>query len=733
MSKKVVSRRKFLQLTVAGAAGVVLASCAPAPTAEPTKAPAVPTTAPVATKAPEPTKAPVATKAPEPTKAPAATTAPTATAKPKLGDTLIGKMEGPERVLDAAKYPTKFGEAPMLADLVKANKLPAVDKRLPDAAEVMVVKPLNEIGKYGGTWRRGFTGPADHENGNRINAADKILHFDYTGSTITPSLAKAWKLSDDGKTTTITLRKGAKWSDGNPFTADDFIFWFDDIYSNKEIVPTPFFEMMINGKPCTMKKVDASTVAFEFPEANYQFPLILAGSTAIGAGQSTRGAFGTYGGGYAPAHYLKQFLPKYTPVADLEKKAKDAGFDSWKSLLKSMYSWALNPELPVMTPWRTVSPINTPTWSMERNPYFWTVDTAGNQLPYIDKITLTLAENLEVLNLRAIAGEYDEQERHTDLSKLPVYLENQQKGNYTVHLDPAFNGSDITLHFGMAYEGDAEIAKWIKNKDFRHALSMGIDRDQLNESFWLGLGTPGSTAPAETTIYSPGPEYRKKWCTLDVKAANDLLDKIGLDKKDSEGYRLRTDKNERLRIEFITVSGQFLPYTPAGEMIKQHWKKIGIDVDVKATERNLAFTKTANNEHQLMAWANDGSEMLYLFARHALPVDAAECHMGMAFAKWFNTNGAQGKKPDDPEMLRAMDLFRAAPGKKEDEQIASAKEIWKIIVEQQWSIGTVGQSPAFMGVRVVKNNMGNIPARQVNAQHARTPGSSFPATFYFKS
>ncbi len=125
--------------------------------------------------------------------------------------------------------------------------------------------------------------------------------------------------------------------------------------------------------------------------------------------------------------------------------------------------------------------------------------------------------------------------------------------------------------------------------------------------------------------------------------------------------------------------------------------------------------------------------MLFLFARHALPVDAAEAHMGMAFAKWYASKGASGKKPDDPEMIRALDLFRAAYGMKEEDRIKAGKEIWKIIVEQQWSIGTVGQSPAFMGVRLVKNNMGNVPERQVNAQHARTPCSSGPVTFFFKS
>jgi peptide/nickel transport system substrate-binding protein len=183
----------------------------------------------------------------------------------------------------------------------------------------------------------------------------------------------------------------------------------------------------------------------------------------------------------------------------------------------------------------------------------------------------------------------------------------------------------------------------------------------------------------------------------------------------------------------ITVGGQFIPYTQVGEMIKQQWKEIGIDVNIKELERNLAFGTTANNEHQIITWANDGSEMLFLFARHALPVDPAECHMGMAFARWYASNGEQGTKPDDPEMLRAFDLYREAFGLDEAGQIENAKEIWKIIVEQQWSIGTVGQSPAFMGVRIVKNNMGNIPARQVNAQHARTPCTSQPITFFFKS
>ncbi len=651
---------------------------------------------------------------------------------PKIGSSLIGKLQGPEIIRDANAFPKTFKEAPALAALVKDGKLPAVDKRLPEPSQLFVIKPLDQIGKYGGNWRRAFTGPADHENGNRIVSADKILTFDYTGTRIMPSLARDWKVSDDGKTTTIYLRKGAKWSDGKPLTADDFIFWYEDIYLNKNIVPTPFFEFQIDGKDGKMRKIDDYTVAFEFPEPYAFFAYQLAGSTAIGAGLATRGAFQNWGGAYAPAHYLKQFLPKYSSEEAVNKRAKDLGFDNWVSLLRNRYSWALNPELPVMTPWKTVSPINTPTWAMERNPYFWGVDTAGNQLPYIDRITMSLAENAEVANLRAIAGEYDIQERHMHLSKLPVFLENQQKGNYKVRLDPGLNGADVALHIGMAYDADPEIGKLLRNKDFRHALALGIDRDQLNEAFWLGVGTAGSVAPAPDTVYSPGPEWNKKWGVLDLKQSNELLDKVGLTKKDAEGYRLRADGKGRVRLEMVTVGGQFVPYTQVGEMIKQQWKKIGIDVDIKELERNLAFTRDNNNENQIITWANDGSEMLFLFPRHALPVDAAEAHMGIAFAKWYASKGQSGKKPDDPEMLKAFDLFRSAFGMKEEDRVKAGKELWKIIAEQTWSIGTVGQSPAFMGVRIVKNNMGNVPDRQTNAQHVRTPYSSMPITFYFK-
>jgi len=641
---------------------------------------------------------------------------------------LIGKLEGPEVVTDAAKIPKAFKEAPQLAELVKAGKLPPVAERI--GQDPLVIKPLKEIGKYGGTWRAGFTGPADFWNGFRCcSGPDHLMFWDYTGDKVMPNLARGLEMQDGGKTWLLQLRRGMKWSDGKPFTADDFVFWFEDVYRNKDLVPTPSATLAINGKQGVIEKADTYTVRYRFPEAYYMFPDVLAGSTDL-AGQM----FGYRAmGGFAPAHYMKQFHPKYAGQAEVDKKAKDEKFDSWVRLFLAKNDWARNPDLPVLSAWKTVTPINTPTWTLERNPYSVFVDTAGNQLPYIDKVVLTLAENLEVINLRAIAGEYDYASRHMDLGKLPVFIENQTKGNYKVYLDPGDYGGDMIIKFNLNYDADPEIAKWFNTADFRRALSLGVDRDQINETFWLGTGTPGSVVPVDSNKYNPGPQYRKLWSTLDVKKANEMLDKLGLGKKDAQGYRLRADGKGRLRIEIMTLGGQFVQYTQIAEMIREQWKKIGIDLQVQEVERSLALKRTEANEQQLGAWNNDGSEHLFTFPLHVFPFElAAVASSGPLYVKWFHSAGAQGKEPE-PRMKELMEKWKKAFGVPEKERIQLGKDIWKIAAEEVYIIGVVGMGPASMGVRVVKNNMGNIPSRQYNSPDGKTPGISRPATFFWKN
>jgi peptide/nickel transport system substrate-binding protein len=436
-------------------------------------------------------------------------------------------------------------------------------------------------------------------------------------------------------------------------------------------------------------------------------------------------------GGFAPAHYLKQFHPKYTPKEELDKKVADAKMDNWATLLKNRNTWHLNPELPAVTPWVTVSPINTPTWTLERNPYSVWVDTDGNQLPYIDKIQMTLAENLEVLNLRAIASEYDSQERHTDPAKLPAFLENQQRGGYKVFLDSGAVGSDMLLMFNQSYDGDPEIVKWLTNTDLRRALALGIDRDQLNEAFWLGLGVPGSAAPWEESRYSPGPEYRNLWATLDVAKANAMLDKLGLEKKDAEGFRLRTDRPERLRLQIDTFLG-FLPYTQICEMVREQWKKLGVAVEVKEYERSLFIRRRTANEAQIgvdVAW---GTENLYAHAQAWLfPFDPTS-GLGPDYGTWFASSGTQGKEPP-ARIKEVMTLYLNSFSVPVEQHYEMGKQIWKIALDEVWSIGTVGLSPAVQGIRISKSSMGNQPARMFNGSSTLSPQQTHPETYFFRS
>ena len=412
--------------------------------------------------------------------------------------------------------------------------------------------------------------------------------------------------------------------------------------------------------------------------------------------------------------------------------AKDQGYEKWVNLFKTKNSWHLNPELPVITPWKTVSPISQPTWVLERNPYSVFVDTAGNQLPYIDKVVLTVFENIEVHNLRAIAGEYDLQARHVDIQKIPVFLENEEKGQYKLYLDPGDYGGDMIIKFNLTYSEDPEIRKWIHQSDFRRALALGIDREQINETFWLGVGTPRSVVPAANNLYYPGEKYDTLWATHDPDKANQMLDALGLDKKDGDGFRLRSDGSGKpLILEVITWSGQFVQYTQIMEAIGEMWRKIGVKLVVKEVERGFGIQLATTNALQMWAWNNDGSEHMFTFPAHVFPFDQTNAN-GPLNGLWFQTNGQEGEEPL-PFMKEIMAKWRKAFGVPRDERIQLGKEIWATAADEVYIIGVIGLGPAAMGVRVAKTDLGNVPSRQYNSPDARTPSISRPATFFWKS
>ncbi|ETX09104.1 ABC transporter substrate-binding protein [Candidatus Entotheonella palauensis] len=642
---------------------------------------------------------------------------------------LVGKFEAPEIITDPSKWPQVTGEAPEFEAQVKAGKLPPVAERV--GQDPLVIKPVHEIGKYGGIWKRGYNGPADYWLGLVCCAHDQPLYYDGqdpTATTVVPNVLKSWEVNEDHTEYIFHTRRGMKWSDGAPFTAGDFLFWYEDMYLNDELNPAKPPRFNIAGEPGVMTKIDETTFKVTFQSPYPFFPRLLAGATAL-AGSAYQNRLGQ--GFFAPKHYLKQYHPKYNP--NIEQVVQEAGYDNWVNLFKFKGSWGGNPDLPVVTPWKTTkSYTDPPFWVMERNPYYWGVDTAGNQLPYIEKVILHQYESLEIHAARSVAGEYDFQGSQMLMESIPALLQNAEAGNYHVRLYPTDFGSDFVIKFNMSYEEDPVIAKLFHEADFRRALSLGIDREQLNEVFWLGTaGRCGSVVPPESNPYYPGKEYETLWSTYKPDEANQMLDGLGLTQKDAQGYRLRPDGKGRVTLEMISLPGQHFPFTRGGEMVAEHWKKIGIELRIKELERGAAFKFRSQNTFQLWAWNNDGSDHLWTSSWHIVPY-YGNTTSGPLWGKWYATNGKEGQEPE-PWMKTILANYRKGFGVSKEERIPLGKEIWKIAAEQVYIIATCGLSAANWGVAVVNNNLGNIPGRIYVGPDAKFYGIARPQTFYYKN
>jgi peptide/nickel transport system substrate-binding protein len=678
-------RRAFLALTATGAA-VLAAACSGG-------APAAPTTAPAAssTSAAAPTTAPAA-----PTSAPAATTPISAPATPA--------PQAAAPTVASQPSVTKFNEAPALADLVKAGKLPPVEKRLPDVADVQVVKPLNTVGQYGGTWNRAFTGPADFHAFDRI-AYEPMLRWPADlRNPLEPGLAKKWEWSPDNTTLTLYLRNGLKWSDGQPFTVDDILFWWNDIELDTNLTPAPHAEYIINGKPMQPVKVDDYTI-----KLNYGGPNGLALRMLAFHGGQWPTAFEHFGF-YAPQHYLKQFHPKYNSSSDYKTFAAKAD--------------DLNPDRPSLWPWAITE------WSpsqnrliAKRNPYYWKVDTEGNQYPYIDEIYMHLVANSEVINLMAANGQLDFQYRGIDVSKYSVLSDKAQAGNYHLLKWPDANGAELAF-FPNQTTTDKDLQTAFRDVRFRQALSLAINRDQVNQVSFLGLGTPRSaTVLPQSPYFTEGSD--KLFASYDPTKANQLLDDMGL-KKGSDGTRTyASGKPVEFLIESSTTTG---PGLDAIQLVMKNWQALGLKVDLKTMDRSLYWPRAIGNQVQMATWGIDRGLEPMVDPIYQIPFDNRSW-FAPQWGVYYNTDGKQGEKPEGPAatVQQLYDQFKTTiDGAK---QVQIAQQICKTAAENVFEVGTVGMVPSIV---VVKNNFMNIPETAITDWIIFSPDNVNPFQFYFK-
>lgn len=610
-----------------------------------------------------------------------------------------------------------YKEAPMLAEMVAAGELPPVEERLPD--DPLVEPVVDDIGQYGGVIRRGFLGPSDHNNYTRV-VYDALVRYSPTGSEVIPHIASGWSSNADFTEWTVRLRPGARWSDGAPFTADDIMFWYNDILLNEELVASiPVWMQNNDGSVATVEKVSDYAVKWTYAEPNTAFLLNLANMD--GADKSILNL------AFAPAHYLEQFHPSYTDAAELDAKVAAAGFGTWAELFAVEAMPHLSGKRPGMAAWvPDGTTVSDPVFTIKRNPYYIGVDPAGNQLPYVDEVRFTFFADSEALNLAAIAGEIDMQGRHIKMSNYPVLVENAEKSGYRVITWPTFGGSDAVVMFNQTWTGPE--GEMFRNKDFRIALSHAIDRQAIKELAFLGLGEARQGVPAPFHPYYPGDEWAFKYTEYDPDLANQILDGI-LPDKDANGFRTLPDGSP-LDIEIGVVPQQFAAWADIGQLIVEDWADVGVKAHVELRERALHFAMRPANELMTEIWNEDTTG----FPFSGQPKFDPRSDPALSFAPlvrvWYQSDGAEGVEPT-PEIKRIVDIIDEAKVSGRSRQIELAQELFRLWADQVYEIGTVGLTPMVQGVVVVNANLRNVPAVAGNDWPLRTPGDTRPEQYFY--
>jgi peptide/nickel transport system substrate-binding protein len=690
-----MKKRSWLLVAVIAAFSYAIVACGSAPAAPATPEQPVP-----------PAPSPVATQEEAPAEVETEEPAGLETQEP-------AEVETPEPA-EAGEAPDQYNEAPQLAQQVQAGQLPPVEERLPE--NPMVIPVIDEIGTYGGIMRRAYIGPADTCNFWRVSR-DGLLRFSVDGFSLIPAVAESLEPNEDATVWTAKLRKGMKWSDGHPFTADDLVYQYEKRILNDEITPVKPLWLKIGDQLGEVKKVDEVTVQFIFPTSNYLFPEIVAqADEACGRDDSGDEV------PYAPAHYMRQFNKEINP--NVEAEASAAGFENWVLYYQTKDDYALNPEKPSLRPWILKNDFTAQRIVAERNPYFYAVDPEGNQLPYIDRVVFDLVESREVLQLKAVAGEIDFQGRHIALEDFPVLKENDAAGGYEVLTWPGFGGVDVRFAINQSYQGPG--GDLLRNRDFRIALSHAINREEINQISFLGLGIPRQGVPAPGHPHYPGEEVEKKFTEFNPDLANQMLDQI-IPNRDPEGFRTLPGGG-RLEI-VITVTEAFGAWPDVAEQVARMWEAVGVRTKPDVVVRTLLETRAEGNEVMVTVWNEDQTGFTFSAPTKSAPMDEGN-HWAPAYGLWISTDGAQGIEPP-PEIKELVEWHRQGLTVPDAERAELAKQIYTFLVNQQYIIGVAGLSPMVQGVIIKNEDLRNVPEVAANDWPLRTGATAFPEQFFY--
>ncbi len=625
-------------------------------------------------------------------------------AKPTSSTTLAALVSAAiVLAVPASEARADFKESPVLAEQVAAGTLPPVEQRLPSVPYVdSMDQPWQEVGRYGGRLRLLMA---------KVRDLRQMVVYGYArlvGYTpdleLHPDILERVENQDD-KVFTLHLRPGHKWSDGQPFTSEDFRYWWEDVANNEELSPVgPPIALTIEGEQPRVEIIDETTVRFSWSNPNPTFLHELAKPSPLYI--------------YRPSHYLKQFHIKYADEAELAKKVEAARQRNWASLhnrLDDLYKND-NVDLPSLQPWINTTKPPSDRFRFKRNPYFHRVDPKGQQLPYIDQVMVQIASS-GIIPAKTGAGDSDLQARYLRFDNYTFLKESEARQNIKVRLWRTARGARRAL-FPNLNVNDEVYAKLFRDVRFRRALSLAIDREEINQVIFYGLAIEGNnTVLPDSPLFKE--EYQTSWAVFDIDQANRLLDEIGLTERNGDGTRLMSDG--RALVIIVESAGESTEETDILELIRESWEKAGIKLHTKPSQRETFRRRIYAGETHVSIWfgienalANAGTSPVEL-----APV-RQEYFQWPKWGQFVETKGESGEAPDMPEAKELTDLYYAwfrTPDRGERERIWH--RMLSLHAEGVFSIGLIAGVPQPV---VVNSKLRNLPEEGL---YNWDPGSFF--------
>jgi peptide/nickel transport system substrate-binding protein len=600
-------------------------------------------------------------------------------------------------------------EPPALAESVARGELPPLARRLPERPLVVRTDPE---AAHGGDLRTLIGTPKDLKLCYVYGYA-RLVRFD-TQYRIVPDIAERVDVSE-GRVFTIHLRRGHRWSDGHPFTSADFQYWWEHVANNRELSPAGLpGVLLVDGEGPRVEFPDAWTVRVSWSRPNNLFLLDQASAAPTLL--------------FRPAHYLKKFHRAFADPDQLDDLARQERRRGWAALHNARDALYLmdNPEQPTLQPWKPTAAPPADVFYAVRNPYFHRVDARGRQLPYIDRLKLVLADK-GVIPVRASTGEADLQARYLSFDQYAFLKRNEARAGFRVHLWSTAASAAIALYPNLT-TADPVMRPLLRDRRFRRALSLAIDRDEINKILYYGLGIIGQNTVLRSPV--PGQDVRMAWARFDPAEANRLLDQMGLTRRDGRGFRLRPD-GRRLDV-VVETAGESTEQTDVLELVADTWARIGVELLIRPSQRELFRRRVVSGDAVMSA---AGADLFGLPTPEMSPgLLAPVAEEQLQWSRWglhFESRGQRGEPPDLPAARRLVELYGrwlTAMDRAEKERIWG--EMLEINAEELFTIGILGGT---LQPVVVARGLRGVPERGI---YAWDPGAHFgvygPDTFYWE-